>query len=837
MPCKASVALVVILLATLFTSVSAIEADPAESPGVGKEVVASEEIQTLGQVTVVGQVEDALTVSETISREKLDSLPQKNGSINEALSTLPGIQLGEFHRTSDNAGEILPPDLSISGGRIYENNFTIDGFSNNSLLDPTYRDIDNNDNVPGHPQKSFLHPSLVENITVYRANIPAKYGNFTGGVVDVATRDPSGAFGGEISLHHTRSEWTEFHKDSDRDEEYSNPVTGGVQPEFRKYNGSILFDIPITEQTGILASYTLIHSEIPLYQIQVPENLIEKQNQFRSIENFFLKSVTHLNDSTKLSFTGSYNPYEAEYFQDETVNSEYTLENYAYSVTSRLEHRAKNAEIEFGLGYSLSTNSRQAPDLFFTWQVTDSKPWGAVTDAGAARQYSKEGGSGNVEKEEETLTADIHVTLDPVGSDFFQHNFGFGLKFEQSEGHYDRTEEFTHYSIASKNANVLCNEKAIDCINYEQFMWYKTVYPEDKAAVRFRFYDAYIDDRIKIGQLTLRPGIRISKDDLQDNTNLAPRFAADYDLFGNGRTNIYTGFNRYYGKTLMTHALNEQKADSQNWSRPTSLSNNQPKEWAIKPRTSIAATQLSDLETPYSDEIVFGVDQSLFDGMFKINYLEREGENELASKLLEIDPDTGYKYTEWTNNGRSRHKEASVSWERTWLKHSLFIAATWQETETSNSNYTEYTAAVDKDDDGSADPVWYHGSLVDRSDLPRPDFNRDFVCNLVYTAKLPYNTTFTNVTQYRSGYKALENTGEDKVLLSGLSYDIYEEVKRPESWVFDWLLEWEVHIMPLQSLTVSLELNNVFNQRTLAGNSDDTYELGRQFWLGMTYTF
>jgi outer membrane receptor protein involved in Fe transport len=36
---------------------------------------------------------------------------------------------------------------------------------------------------------------------------------------------------------------------------------------------------------------------------------------------------------------------------------------------------------------------------------------------------------------------------------------------------------------------------------------------------------------------------------------------------------------------------------------------------------------------------------------------------------------------------------------------------------------------------------------------------------------------------------------------------------------------------------LSLEVNNVFDRTPPAGESETTYELGRQFWLGMTYEF
>ena len=141
---RLSVAVFITLL-ILPTSLCATESNSTEAP------LPTGEATTLEPVTVIGQAVDPLTVSNSLNRTTLKALPAQNGSLNEVLSVLPGIQYSEAHRTSDNAGEIIPPSLSISGGRFYENNFIIDGVSNNSLLDPSSSNIDSTKDTPGHP--------------------------------------------------------------------------------------------------------------------------------------------------------------------------------------------------------------------------------------------------------------------------------------------------------------------------------------------------------------------------------------------------------------------------------------------------------------------------------------------------------------------------------------------------------------------------------------------------------------------------------------------------------------------------------------------------------------
>lgn len=834
-----------------FAIENVVDATPASTPTASTEETGSD-IPTLATVTVVGQVEPALTVSESLSRAQIDRLPQRNGSINELIGILPGVQLGDEHRTSDNAGEILPPNLSISGGRFYENNFMIDGLGNNSLLDPAFDNSSDLHRVPGHPQEVFLHPSLLDQVSVYRSNIPARFGGFTGGVVDAQTRDPADTPGGQMYLRHTRSEWSELHTATERKAEYDNPTTGKVQPEFRKYEGSFSLDVPITKNSGALVAVSRIYSKIPLQLVD------DTETQHRTLDNYFLKYVAQLSPRHRVTLSGNHTPYAADLFLPETVGSSYTINNAAHGFAAKLQSSFEVLALELNLGYRKSSNNREAPSNYFPWQVTASKPWGDITDADLSKnRISKEGGYGDLEQSQKTWTANLSVSPEPVKTSVLTHQISFGVSYEHVEGRYERDEPVNFfsgvcgpnstpaactYALASQ-ANCLPGD--IDCIAGEQFIYQKNVYPADSTDAVIRFYDAYVEDTINWGRLTIRPGLRFSSDDLQYNDNWAIRLAAGLDLLGDGGTMLIGGSNRYYGKTLLTHALAEKRTPFEVWRRDSKSldSDNNFKPWTSVPRSVITATRLAELDTPYTDEWTAGLSQKLAGGRLNLDYVERSGKDELYARVLDRDP-TGHIYTEWTNDGRSQHREATLSWERSWQNHYLLISAAWQETETSNETYNDLiTAVIDWDKNGMIDPVWYHGRLVERDELPRSDFNREWTAAITYIGRLPGNFFFTNVARYRSPYAALENTGEDYVVLGPDNstvvekYDIYDDVKQSSSLIFDWRLDWERQLWRDQMLVLTLEVNNVFDKKVRAGERIDIYELGRQFWLGMTYKF
>lgn len=133
--------------------------------------------------------------------------------------------------------------------------------------------------------------------------------------------------------------------------------------------------------------------------------------------------------------------------------------------------------------------------------------------------------------------------------------------------------------------------------------------------------------------------------------------------------------------------------------------------------------------------------------------------------------------------------------------------------------------------------IWHNGEIKHVTELPRLDFSRKWVANLIYSARLPGGFTFTNFTRYRSGYRALGDTRKNIDLPDGRSLDIYDEIKNPESWVFDWNIDWRRNMFRDQALVLSLEINNVFNKKVAVGGTEDEFEMGRQFWAGAEYLF
>ena len=87
-----------------------------------------------------------------------------------------------------------PNQLTISGGFAYDNVFLIDG-------------VDVNDNLLGTVNDLYIEDAIGE-VQVLTSGIPAEYGRFSGGVVNIITKSGSNRFDGSYRTTFSRPSWT-----------------------------------------------------------------------------------------------------------------------------------------------------------------------------------------------------------------------------------------------------------------------------------------------------------------------------------------------------------------------------------------------------------------------------------------------------------------------------------------------------------------------------------------------------------------------------------------------------------------------------------------------------
>jgi hypothetical protein len=800
------------------------------------------DLYILDEVEVRHKITESKIGKTEIPREFIKSLPGGNGDVTDLLRVAPGIQYDENYRSSAAGGEIAPADISISGGRPYENLFLVDGIRNSSLLDPGSDNPNLAADVAGHPQKFFIDSWLLEDIAVYDSNVPASFDGFTGGVVDVNTKRPGKKFGGNLSYRTTRSEWAEIFVDDSEKAIFKNSGDASRQPEFEKHFYSIAFDVPINDRTGFITSYKRNQSTIPL------NYLGGWKEQERLNESFYIKGVHNIDGSSYIDAVFSTSPYENRYFTRNAKDSNFIIEGGGYFTAVNYYNEKNDQKFKLHADYSYAENNRKAPNVFRSWMASLNKDWGTILNADpSTTALSSEGGFGSINKNEESFNFALDHTLkefELLGS----HTISYGISYTHTKGEYDRQDDAVVYNGFVQSAGVNCNGDLFTCVEGEQFLARREVTPASHVEAEINEFSGYIEDSWTFSRFNLRAGLRVTNDDYMQNTNFAPRTQLQFDVFGNDKTVFVVGYNRYYSGNLLANKLREGRAPS--YVERTWTNFNVLQDWFTTTDGASATYKYTELDTPYKDEYVAGVTQALFGGSFNVKYIERKGKDEFARERHENGAG-GRPYYTLNNNGESQYRSVQVKWQRAWKNHNIMMNATWQESETSNNSYDDTYDLEDMEKF-----VIFKGKQIKVNEMPKDNFNRPVVLNLAYTGKFFERLTLSSAIKYKTAYKQIELVEKD--YFTGIKeYDpvigkdvyltasAYDEKKNKESITVDCLIAWEQPIFNDHKITFSLEVYNVFNAKNKVGksytsssvNSYETYEMGRQFWAGVSYDF
>jgi len=799
----------------------AADAEPTSDPSeISSEKPAS--ITTLPPLIVTGSLFDLIPSSVTLTQKQIEALPSRNGTLTEVLPLLPGIQASDLRSPSDRGGEIEAPEISISGAAFYQNTYRIDGVAIDSKLDPVANNPNDISDMPG--QSTEITPSLrlVEKVVVYDHSVPARFGNFTGGVIDVTTRSPGEDPGAAVHLRGTRDNWTKFHVAPEKEESFQDSRSYLQQPEFTKYDAGAEFELRLPGGSGLLALVQTVKSDIRLGYFG------GKKSQYRRSDQYFLKWSDAITPRDDLALTFNATPTRNDYFVENARDSDFTLgsDNYLYSLN--WVHSTPFAVMTTSAGLGINNTFRSSPTDWRNWQITTSKNWGSL--AGIAN--SREGGFGSLEKDEQTLQLASHWEFQLAETGEIQHRANAGFELSRSDASFSRPAPTYSYTVAVLSPTVNCNGDNSDCVDGEQYFTRRSLYAPGHSNARINQGSIYLEDAATWGRFEVRPGARFSRDDYTDNNNFAPRFASAFDLFGGQSTVFLGGLNRYYGQVLLTDQLRTMQPPMINERR--ALVAGSPGPWTYFSQV-LTVNSTADLKTPYADEISVGLDQALLGGRMQLDYIHRKGYDEIARELSPVQPD-GKRYYTFNNNGRSRYEAYRIAWERSWSQGQLLLNLTNADSTASAETYNDQLS--ENNDQADVDRrVWYNGEPLNKAELPRTDFNRTWTGNFTWLQRFPRGFEFTNVTRYRSGYYALKDTNKNMTLPSGEEVDIYDDVKYPQSWIFDWILAWRAPRVVGVEIKLVAEVLNVFDSKVELSEYDNRYEQGRQIWAGVEGKF
>lgn len=282
------------------------------------QITAPIEVDVLPTIEVTATPFSQKMGTQILNSQQIEKLPTRNGSLTELLKNNPNVQFSNTADSSLSGGELEPETVSFHGEKFYNNNFMIDGLSNNNNIDPISTsgtagklgDLASGYNAwdlpAGGEQSLWIDSHLLDSLEVFDSNISAKYGNFVGGVIDAKIKDPDFKQpSGRISWRSTRDNWASFHLDEKIKDDFKKVDFTYYQPKFTKNFYSTNYNQPLIDKINILLSYNRSESEIPTYQYWANN----WRNQQRLSETYLIKGLYNLNKNNTITTTAVYAPH------------------------------------------------------------------------------------------------------------------------------------------------------------------------------------------------------------------------------------------------------------------------------------------------------------------------------------------------------------------------------------------------------------------------------------------------------------------------------------------------------------------------------------------------
>ncbi|WP_287244131.1 TonB-dependent receptor plug domain-containing protein [Pseudoalteromonas sp.] len=846
----------------------------------------NKQCKEIERITVKGQY-IGIEVPEVIGRAYLDrnfieATPKGNGDINELIALLPGVQLSEDYYSIDNLAEISAPEISISGAKPWQTGFMIDGMNYNNRLDPASASrIGASENeVSGGVQSMNINSQIVESITVYDHNIPADFGDFSGGVVDAETISPfSTDTRVSFGIRGNRSDWGEYHIiDNDEPDDTTEGQDAIEPPVYEKTNIDFSIQKKLNEQHALLMSVSYLKSDIS--DISLSAQKVESRENINALLKYSYRDGWV--DSLDLSVM--YAPYTSDSYLKDVLNSDYQVEGGSFGFTANLAEETRFGHFSSKFNMSQSDNNRTGPAHFYTWLQAKGKEWGQLADQSAdSTPVSEYGGYGNLDNTQTSFNWRNTLTLERKKWGNTEHAIRVGA--ELNHQNYERTRQQNYYKYdspiqySSTNEQLNCSGYTLDCVeqsfyvdldtlaeqlggsidfnNPEHLLAYsnnvattaqyfnsRLVTPSENIDVSLNKAALYATDVITWKQFDFHLGVRYDYDDFFKNHNIAPRFSMGYDVFNDGNTLLTAGLNRYYDAGLLGYKIKEQQKFAYREYRP--IQSGYLQAWLPSSYTGNFRYIYDDVKSPYDDEIALGLRHATESfGNFAVKYVHRDKKDQLSRNEETNLKNDGYQYITIYNNGTGESERYSLSWDAKFGDHSIWANASYSQNSESNSDYT-----ATPDNTPIETLVSYEGELMSLSELDtlKANFGRPV------TANFGWNTDWTDTfstgltATYSGSYTTAIKSSSDQRIGIGSECTTCEAVEifvpKYEAHTFDSRImfalssRWNYQISQSQSLEFRLDISNLFNARSHAiteGNSG--IEPGRMFWLGVSYNY
>ncbi|WP_321489882.1 TonB-dependent receptor plug domain-containing protein [uncultured Hyphomonas sp.] len=774
-----------------------------------------------------------------IDKESLTGLEDGSGDAMDALRLMPNVNFDVNHSSADRDSllDLRPADISISGGQTYDNAFRIDGVGVNSVMDVSGDNPQSIFDVAGASAQSiFLDPSLIGSIELRDSNISARYGEFSGGVVDVGIRDPGEAFGFSLRYGYENDEMLDYITDDDADLSLADPP-----PEFTKWRVHGTVDAPVNDKLRLLFGFGRTVSDVTY---PVSASYGDNFRGFQSTsDNYLVKGIYDFSDTLRLTSSLVYSPYESESAAAAGINNLVTSKG--GGLTFKTELDGQNGELDWLVraSYVDSDASREAPGVQYNWSSA------APSIDFCSGSSCTTGGIGNLDQ-----TQRDYALEGEASHPLFGGTFDFGGTISYVDAHKGREQDLQLYSRGIYDPDTVCADPTeASCIDGEIAATQYNLYPGFSSDAEILQGAVWAEQANSFGPVDVRAGLRVSGDDYLKNTNVAPRLSAVWNIRDD--VQLTAGANRYYTRNLLAYAISEDEPDSYLYRRTGTSEGTDlvfsPDDWSLYRWSILTSYYDAELDTPYSDEatlaLTFPAFQNL-NGIGRLKAVQRWHRDQILARpteTIEQIDDDGVPYTRRvrypSNEGKTNYVGLSAEWVGTWKNTSFTLNAAWSETYNNADDEGEYFDEYDPEE-LLEDFIYYQGQIMPKSQLQdeayRENFATPFTANAAVRSTWLDEALDTTLWLYwKDEYETIGDTREN-ITIDGSSYDVYDIVTRDASMRVDLNATYTIPEFSRGRVQLEARVSNLFSNLPHTDVTDrDPYQLGRAVWLGINYVY
>ncbi|MFZ4550812.1 MAG: TonB-dependent receptor plug domain-containing protein [Aquabacterium sp.] len=757
--------------------------------------------------------------TQTYRRDTIDNTPTGNRDLTSLVANHPAVRLNPSVEQAGNRGSLAPETLSIHGASPYQNQFLIDGISGTNIISPQSNNLNLQiGNVPGFAQAYNIDTELVDQVAVYDSLIPIEFGKFTGGVIDARVKTPTGSntFTLKRSLNSSKLTQQRIAKSEYEDWAAGEP---GTSSTWRKHFSSAHADLRLTERNNLLLAVSRRESDITRQFKAIDSGggtVISGQNAYLTdktatdrVDNALLKVHTTWNTATESSVLVKLADRQENLVSNTYADTAWTNQQQAQGIATELQHTlTQGGQIKINLGYDQLDNLRHSDsDEFVTYQFYKGSSM-------AYPSYTT-GGFGTESLKQHQRTAKLRYDLPGFQTASIQHQMYVGLEGQNMLAKFIRDQDVLSYTSRLNLSTGTVSERS------------KNLYKAGTVGAQVHTTSAYLSDTMRWRAIDATVSARMDQDDLFDNTNVSPRARLGWDVFGNGQTQLQSGWSRYYGMDLLGYALEAGKSQLK-----VNLLNSTGGNG-----TGAAAGETHRFEgirTPHTDETALNLTQRL--GVWlqgKVAYVQRAYRDDV---IRTGSNSTGYTYT---NDGQGNNQTITftlqtsqpvAAWGARWHGQLNF---SWQHSQRNTDVGSAWEADLYQPDD----IVEYNGVPIEYQHLPSREFNQ------------PRRITFDWSGEWKPagitwGHRVNWNSSRDAVVYIGSSKGIDRYASRNLGAYWTWDTAATYKPAALKGMSFTVDVLNLLNQikptailsPTSAANQN-AYSTGREIWLTVGYTY